>query len=232
MGQYKIFCDESNHLQTDNSNLMVLGSIQCPEEEVTQANKTIKYLKHKYNYQKELKWTKVSKNQKDFYDELLDYFFGSVNLRFKGTLVLNKDLLQHDKFNSNHDEFYYKMYYYTIRDYLSVENTYKIYLDYKDCLGGKRVKKLQEVLSNEYHGRIEPQFTIIHSHESQLLQMCDLLIGALGYKNRQDIEHTSEIKTYIVDKIEACIGHQLDIGTPPWENKFNIFRYSPRNFNV
>jgi len=171
-------------------------------------------------------------NQKEFYDELLDYFFGSLDLRFKGTLVLKKNLLQHDKFDSNHDEFYYKMYYYTLRDFLSIENQYKIYLDYKDCLGGQRVKKLQEIFSNEHHGCLEPQFTIIHSHESQILQLCDLFIGAIGYKNRKDIEHESEIKNYIIAIIEKHIGHQLDIGTPPWETKFNIFRYSPRNFDV
>jgi len=38
---FKIFCDESNHLESDSSNLMVLGAIQCPEEEVVKANKTI-----------------------------------------------------------------------------------------------------------------------------------------------------------------------------------------------
>jgi len=232
MGSYKIFCDESNHLQKDSSNLMVVGSIQCSEEEVIKVNKTIKYLKHKYNYQKELKWTKLSMNQKEFYDELLKYFFSSLHLRFKGTLVLNKNLLQHDRFDSNHDEFYYKMYYYTLRDFLCIDNEYKIYLDYKDCLGGKRAKKLQEVFLNQHYGHIEPQFTIIHSHESQILQLCDLLIGALGYKNREDIGHESEIKNYIVEVIEKHIGHQLDIGTPPWESKFNIFRYSPRNFDV
>ena len=50
MSKYKIFCDESNHLENDSSNLMVLGAIQCVEEEVTKANKTIKYLRHKHNY--------------------------------------------------------------------------------------------------------------------------------------------------------------------------------------
>jgi len=232
MSAYKIFCDESNHLEYDSSNLMILGAIQCPEEEVIRANKTIKYLRHKHNYTKELKWTKVSENQKPFYDELLEYFFSSVHLRFKGTVVINKSYLEHDLFSSTHDEFYYKMYYYTLRDFLNAGNQYKIYLDYKDSQGGKRVSKLKEVFVNESRGHIEPEFTIIHSHESQLLQVCDLLIGALGYKNRNDIEHSSSIKNHIVQTIEQHIGHDLALGTPQWESKFNIFRYSPRKFNV
>jgi len=232
MSKYKIFCDESNHLENDSSNLMVLGAIQCVEEEVPKANKTIKYLRHKHNYHKEIKWTKVSENQKDFYDDLLEYFFSSLFLSFKGTVVIDKSRLSHDRFGSNHDEFYYKMYYYTLRDFLNADNQYKIYMDYKDTKGGKRVAKLKEVFFNESHRAIEPTFNIIQSHESQLLQLCDLFIGALGYKNRKDIEHSSAIKKYIVEKIEKNIGHTLLMGTPQWEKKFNIFRYTPRKFDV
>lgn len=232
MSNYKIFCDESNHLENDSSNLMILGAIQCPEEEVIRANKTIKYLRHKHDYVKEIKWTKVSENQKSFYDELLEYFFSSVHLRFKGTVVINKSYLEHELFSSTHDEFYYKMYYYTLRDFLNTGNRYKIYLDYKDSQGGKRLSKLKEVFVNKSHGNTDPEFTIIHSHESQLLQVCDLLIGALGYKNRNDIEHSSSIKNHIVQTIEQHIGHDLALGTPQWESKFNIFRFSPRRFNV
>ena len=105
-------------------------------------------------------------------------------------------------------------------------------MDYKDTKGGKRVAKLKEVFFNESHRAIEPTFNIIQSHESQLLQLCDLFIGALGYKNRKDIEHSSAIKKYIVEKIEKNIGHTLLIGTPQWEKKFNIFRYTPRKFDV
>ena len=63
---FKIFCDESNHLENDSSNLMVLGAIQCQEEEVISANKKIKYFRHKHNYHRELKWTKLSENQQNF----------------------------------------------------------------------------------------------------------------------------------------------------------------------
>ena len=86
---YKIFCDESNHLLNDKSNVMVNGAICVPEEEVIDINKYIKYLKHKHNYYNELKWTKLIKSQKDFYIELIDYFFQS-NMRFKATFIPNK----------------------------------------------------------------------------------------------------------------------------------------------
>ncbi|EFQ6225161.1 RlfA, partial [Campylobacter jejuni] len=61
-------------------------------------------------------------------------------------------------------------------------------------------------------------------HESNIVQLVDLLIGAISYKARNDIEHVSEIKNYIINKIETLANIELDAGTPPWENKFNIFR--------
>ena len=48
--KYKIFCDESNHLNfkdnpTLKSNVMVLGAIRVEEEQVEQINKHIKWEK-------------------------------------------------------------------------------------------------------------------------------------------------------------------------------------------
>ena len=31
---YKVFCDESCHLQNDKKNFMVIGAIYCPKNEV------------------------------------------------------------------------------------------------------------------------------------------------------------------------------------------------------
>ncbi len=232
MPNYKIFCDESNHILSDDSDLMVNGAIRIEEDKVVQANKHIKYLRHKYNYHTELKWTKLILKQKEFYKELIDYFFISDFMSFKATLVMNKSKVNHARYGRTHDEFYYVVYYYTLRNLLNVDGSFKIYFDYKDTLGGKRVEELNKVLVND--GYQKPLFNIIHSHESQLIQMCDLLIGAIGYHNREDIEHSSEVKTYIVDYIDSKIksqGYNIgDIkGTKPWADKFNIFRWSLSN---
>lgn len=71
---YKIFCDESNHLYSDKSDIMVIGGICCDDAQVEYLNRYIKYLKHKYNANNELKWTKLNTNKKEFYKELLEFF--------------------------------------------------------------------------------------------------------------------------------------------------------------
>lgn len=216
---YKIFCDESNHLLNDKSNVMVNGAILIETDKVAQTNIDIKALKHKHKYYNELKWSKLIKSRKDFYIELVDYFFES-DMRFKATFIPNKKDESHKALGKTHDEFYYIVYHYTIRNFIESGNDYKIYLDYKDINGGKRVKKLGEILS--HRGKTEA--FIIKSQESQILQLCDLFIGAIAYKNRTDISHESEIKNFVIDYLEKKLGYEL-IETTPWIEKFNIFRW-------
>jgi hypothetical protein len=232
MSTYKIFCDESNHLLNDKANIMVNGALQIKEDHVKEANMYIKKLRHKYNYKTEIKWTKLIKKQLPFYKELIDYFFNNIHMNFKATLVVNKSNANHERYGRNHDQFYYVVYYYTLRDLLKKDGSHKIYFDYKDTLGGTRVKKLKEVLNNDGYSKID--FTIIHSYEAQLIQLSDLFIGAIGYTNREDIEKNSEIKCAIVDYLNEKIkqqGHNIgDIqSTKPWAEKFNIFRWSLSN---
>lgn len=226
---YKIFCDESNYMLQDTSNIMVNGALKIDEKCLLQAKKYIKYLRHKHNYYTEIKWTKLIAKQWAFYKELIDYFFENNAMTFKATLVVNKSNARHEQYNRDHNEFYYVVYYYTLRDIVDIENRFKIYFDYKDTLGGERVKTLKEILSQKGFQKIE--FTIIHSHESQLIQLCDLFVGAIGYANRVDIPKESTIKNKIVKYLDAKIQASCESScsirqTKPWERKFNIFRWS------
>lgn len=226
---YKIFCDESNHTYSDTSDLMVIGGIICPSEQVAYVNKYIKHIKHKHNANNELKWTKLNNNKKAFYDELLEFFFSSIDLQFNAQVVMGKSNLNHDIYNDGEaDKFYYKMYYFTLLHLLRAQNNYNIFIDYKDTKGGKRAKKLKEVIANKFLGEIKTDFTIIHSHESQIMQLADIIIGAIGYKNREDIEKKSEIKNYIIQKIESLSGFSLGFSIPQWEEKFHIYKLHTR----
>lgn len=230
MKEYKIFCDESNHLAyKDNISLgsktMVLGAISAPSQELEHINRHIKYLKHKHKHNKELKWTKLHLKQMLFYDELLEFFFSNIHLRFQALLIPDKRELRHDIYNENNaDLFYYKMYYQVLNNLLEIDTKVKIYLDYKDSRCGDRMSELQKVLHNRFKNSIDIQIFTIQSDESGIVQLTDLLIGAIAYKARDDIEHTSKMKNHIVNKLESLSGVALEMGTPPWENKFNIFK--------
>jgi hypothetical protein len=226
---YKIFCDESCHMEHDGADIMVLGALHCSTEKATQLTKHIKWLRHQHNYRTELKWTKLIAKQWPFYQALLDTLLSDSELWFKATVVQNKDKLDHHQFNAgSHNTFYYKMFFYTLKDFLDIDNEYRIYLDYMDTLGGEKTRELCKVLENNASEPLKVKVFIIQSYEAQLIQLCDLLIGAISYKNRSDIDHTSDIKNRIVSYLEQKLGHDLDYATPPWERQFNIFRFAPR----
>lgn len=229
MKVYKIFCDESCHLLSDKSDVMVLGALHCDAQKAEQLTRKIKSLRHQHEYKPELKWSKLNKHQWPLYKEIIDLVLDDCDVNFKATVVLNKQSLDHEQYNAgSHSDFYYKMFYYTLRDFLKVNNEYRIYLDYMDTLGGEKTKKLCEVLQSRTHWELSANATIVQSDEVQLIQVCDLLIGAVAYKNRNDISKTSEIKNKFISYIEDKLNSSLTDATPPWENQFNIFRFNPR----
>jgi hypothetical protein len=233
MGVYKIFCDESCHLEHDGADIMVLGALHCSAEKSVQLSKHIKWLRHHHNFKPELKWNKLHKYQWLLYKDLIDLVVDSADVRFKSTVVLNKNLLNHHQYNAgSHSDFYYKMFYYTLRDFLKEGDDYRIYLDYMDTLGAEKTRKLCEVLQNHTGWPLNVTATIVQSYEVQLIQLCDLFIGAVAYRNRDDIERKSAIKLQFVEYLESKLGYPLDYATPPWEEQFNIFRFQPRRSNA
>lgn len=229
MGIYKIFCDESCHLEHDHADIMVLGALYCSNKKSIELSKAIKQLKVKHEYRPELKWSKLHKNLWLLYKDLIDLFINDDEIHFKATVVSNKKALNHEFFNEgSHNTFYYKMFYYTLRDFLEKENEYRIYLDFMDTHGSYKTRKLNEILENGACGEITTQITIIRSHESVIMQLCDLMIGAIAYRNRHDIEKNSPIKNQFIDYLENLLKRELTTGTPPWEKQFNIFQFQPR----
>lgn len=226
---YKIFCDESCHLPHDNADIMAVGAIHCSAEKAIELSKSIKHLRSQHQYKPELKWSKLNKLQWGLYKDLIDLILDDEEIHFKATVVMNKKLLDHQRFNEgSHNNFYYKVLYYTLRDFLEKGNIYRIYLDYMDTLGADKSKKLCNVLQNHTNWLLKAEVTIVQSYQVQIIQLCDLLIGAVAYRNRTDIPHTSKIKNQFVEYIEQKLGHSLDITTVPWEKNFNIFRMQPQ----
>ena len=60
------------------------------------------------------------------------------------------------------------------------------------------------------------------------MQLCDLFIGAIAYRNRTDIPKHSPIKNQFIEYLEKSVDKSLFSGTPPWEKQFNIFKFQPR----
>ena len=65
----------------------------------------------------------------------------------------------------------------------------------------------------------------MRSHEFEILQVADLLIGAVSYVARE--QTTNRGKTRVVDFIKQQTGYSLTKSTLFKEEKFNLLRWSP-----
>lgn len=227
---YNIYCDESCHLENDNINVMVLGAIWCSQNKVKSVNDRIRQIKARNGIYKdiEVKWTKVSPSKIQFYEELIDYFFDDDDLHFRCLVVPDKSVLNHEKYNQTHDEWYYKMYFTMLKNIFNPLERYEVYIDIKDSNSAERARKLHEVCSNDLYDfskNIIKHIQPIRSHEVEIMQLVDILVGALGYTNREfpDSFFKSTAKQQLIDKIKEKSGYKLTKTTLYKENKFNIF---------
>jgi hypothetical protein len=221
---YKIFCDESCHLQNDGWDTMTLGALKCPENDYTKIKEDIKAIKLKHYTPFEIKWTKLSKSRTALYKELIDYFIFS-NLTFRTVMVVNKQDLDHNLFSQTHSEFYYKTYYLVLKKIMNEYDDYKVYMDIKDTRGKEALNELTKVFKNSHELPV-PFMQHIRSDESQLLQLVDLLTGAVSYKVRG--VQTSALKLEIVNYIEQKLGLVLNTTSSYNEKKFNRFIQDPK----
>ena len=234
MSAINIYCDESNHLEADGISTMVLGAVYGPIEKIRTANNRLREIKakHKIAPSTEIKWTKVSPNKVAFYLDVIDYFYDNDDLHFRA-IIINKDTLDHESFKQTHDDFYYKMYFELLSKILDPQDTYSIYLDIKDTQGSKKVRKLREVLSNkmyDFDERIVEKIQLVRSHEVEVLQLTDLLIGAMQFLNREDVK--SEAKKQVITRIKERSGYDLLKSTLVREEKTNLFYWKGQNNNV
>ncbi|MCM3711052.1 DUF3800 domain-containing protein [Sporosarcina luteola] len=228
-----IYCDESCHLENDNSDIMVLGSIQVNETLKSSYFNEIRKIKAKHNMStwNEVKWTKVSNSKIEFYFELVDWFFAN-EIYFRGLIAQNKKELDHSRYSEgDYDLWYYKMYFRLIDPLLEWGNEYKIFIDIKDTRGGNRVKKLYEVLCNnmyDFNGSVLKDVQQIQSHQSEILQVCDLIIGALSYYHRGLYnENKPTAKNKLINYLKTKYEINLDYSSYRSEKKFNLFVWTP-----
>lgn len=226
---FNIYCDESCHLEHDKQPIMLLGAIWCPTAEIRRHSIAIRALKEKHGATGELKWIKVSNSKLSFYIDLVDFFFSNPDVNFRCLVVDDKSKLNHSYFNlGSHDSFYYKMYFYLLRNILSKGNQYYIYLDMKDTRSQRKIDTLRDVLCNnvyDFEQKMILRIQHIRSHESELLQLVDFLLGAVSYRNKHLAD--SKAKVEVIQQICRRSGLDLFKTTPPWEEKFNLFFFSP-----
>lgn len=221
---FNFYCDESTHLENDKQPFMIIGYISTPYHLLKMHNQNIREMKRKHFFSGELKWSALSKSQYPFYNELIDYFFSNISLEFRA-IIIDKSKLDHQKHKQTHNDFYDKMYYQLLNKKIYNEHNYNIFIDIKDSYSYMKARNLKKYLERDYQSIRNLQ--VIKSYESELMQLTDVLIGAINYRIRGLNRVTS--KNNIIEKIEKHCGKPLTERSVLSENKFNLFYIDLKN---
>ncbi len=214
---FNMYCDESCHIENDGHPYMILSYVSTSYPQLKLHNENIRKLKIKHFFKGEMKWSAMSKSQYPFYSELIDYFFAT-DLQFRA-IIIDKQKLDHASFGQSHDVFYDKMYYQLLNKKIYPNANYNIFIDIKDTHSYKKARNLKKYLERDYNNIRTLQ--VIRSYESELLQLTDVLMGAINYKMRGLNKVTA--KNNIIEKIEKHCGKPINKGTYKDEQKFNLF---------
>jgi len=217
---YQVYCDESRHTSDPSDHYMVIGAISCPASEKRALVRRIHSLRAIHAAQGEFGWKRLSPNKRAFYWSLLDLFAGEASLQFR-CIVVDRTRFKADDLELG----FYKLYYQMLVHWLSPECSYRIYLDYQQNRERDRFSILRDVL----RCRLSEQAKIISlepadSSELELMQLADLLIGAVGYE-RNGRSGSETKRRFCVDLAKELKRSALSQSTPLGESKFNVFQF-------
>ena len=229
--EYNVYCDESCHLASNDSKYMLIGAVYCPKKKEKKVNEYIEHLKENYNLSDkiELKWNKIDKKTEKLYLDIINYFFNNDDLKFR-VIVIDKTKLDHKKYEQTENDFYHKAYYNMLKYIIIPGNSYNIYPDIKDTNSYYYHQVMLDYLRikmSDTNKKTIKKVQPIRSYEAPLLQINDILIGALSYYYRNLSENS--VKLNIINKIKKLYQNSFDISSYYSNTKFNIFIWRSRD---
>lgn len=237
---FHIYGDET--CQTQHS-YMVLGCLVCHPRDARAIASSIRCIKESRNEHGELKWEKVKKRNIDKYKSVVDAFFSefSTNSAHFHSVVVNTAELNHRAYSDGDKDVGFNKFIFQILHKCCREHgrnaRFYVFLDKRTTR--QSLDTLRVMLNHHARNKLKIRhrpFKIVEfmdSQESLLLQMNDILLGAVGYRvnKKHEADDGASAKKLLSDRIREKAGLQnLEQQTPISRKKFTIwhFKLQPR----
>ncbi|MDA3821096.1 MAG: DUF3800 domain-containing protein [Bacteroidales bacterium] len=221
---FEVYCDESGLealTRNDAHKFTAIGGIWMHSEFRDAFKASMNAIKEKHNVKGELKWQKISPAYLELYQEVVNYFFDTPELRFR-VIMIESRTVDNIRFNDKDAELgFYKFYYQLLHHWLFDFNSYNVFVDFKVNRNKGRLEVLKRVLDASNITSDIKQVQALHSNESLGIQMADILTGMVSAKFNKEI--SSKTKKSIIEIAETNLGKVI-APTPKWEEKFNVFK--------
>jgi len=231
----EVYCDESRQdlfcntkSISDNNRYICIGGVWVNSSIREQVKNSIKELQKKHNLFGEFKWKRVTPSKYDFYEELIDLFFSyDDNLKFRCIVIDAKEIDMKTYNNDDSELGFYKFYYQLLVYWINRQDKYRVYTDYKINRKNNRLQELKEILNSKCSDKVE-LIQAIDSNESLILQLEDVLMGAVAYKYNFKNDGIAIAKNKIINILESKLNKELNTSKSRYDKKFNIFKMDLR----
>lgn len=233
--QVYVFCDES--LQRGGYDL--LGGIWATYHNAKRFRRTLSVLRRHHRYVHEFKWTRVGGRVSPSYRDAIEKTMQYVNARriaFHCIVIRRSDIDLQTYHLGDHELSYYKFLNLLLHKRVEPGCEYHIALDRRTTRRSDRLSDLKKVLNAWTRRELGIGYDCcasvraLDSKQDDLLQIADLLLGAVGYHVAEShlLPNASRGKMEIADQICSALGRRsLGLGTPAFEQCFNVWRWSP-----
>jgi hypothetical protein len=236
---YNIYCDESRQTK---DRFMVLGGLIIEQSDVPKFDSTMKKFRVEQKMHAELKWTKVSRGKLREYEGFIDYFFAlnsSDKVHFH-SIILDNHAINHAKFSQGQKEIgFYKFYYQLLLNCfgkaycrLGTDDRFVVHLDQRETKYS--LQEFKKILNNgmakKFDNHTEPFRSVEprNSKDVDLIQIADLLIGAIGFqKNGYSlVESSNAAKVSLANYIAKKAGLTTLVNNTPYRQaRFKIWNF-------
>lgn len=230
---YRVYCDESN---TDGRKAYpIYGAILVALDDIREVQRELTDWRHREDMHGELKWEKVRgglrlKKYKSFVDLLFSLARHRRLIHFKA-IILDRRAPEYHKYSKGNDELgFYKFYYHWLLRYfvkfpLRDRCALRVIIDERNLPAdtGDPYATLKYALNNGIRKEFGTKHDVVShvhplkSHEVDLLQAVDVLMGAVGFHN-QDLHLRPNAKH---EKVELARYIAARIGRPDLKHETN-----------
>jgi len=227
---FDVYCDESHpdafSSKAAGGDYLVIGGLWLPTDDRASRKAELHALKEAGHIGGELKWRSISASRLVAYQNVVRWFFEAGDaLRFRA-IVVDRRKLDLARFHESDAELgFYKFYYQLLQPWLHDYNRYSVFCDFKPNRMADRLPVLRSCLDCSNLSSEVANLQAVHSRESVLIQLVDVLTGAVAARYNRTLRDGSA-KLALVEDIENRLGHMI-AHTPKAEQKFNVFAINP-----
>lgn len=232
-----IYADESCK---DNHRYLVLGGIVIESPDIPAAVESFNPIRQQYQITREIKWIKTSNGKYRGYKAIVDNFFdlNAADTFHFHSLIIDTHKVKHHIYNQGDPDIGFNKFIYQLlikfgRLYGKVSNIF-VYLDERTTK--QSTEELKGVLNNGLSCRFGidtrpfKRVTFNDSKKSQLLQVNDLLIGAIG--SRKNGHHLKQGYRQAKIDLSAHVLQRAGIDSLDNSTPFGKYRFSVWNFRL